>query len=59
MEKKMEKLYAYVLLMLIGSIIALVGLLGLFLAYSYIYIFILFAGVIIFNLGYAKAYNRG
>jgi hypothetical protein len=55
----MEKVYAYVLFMLIGSIVALAGLLGLFLAYSYIYIFLLFAGVIMFNYGYAKAYSRG
>lgn len=56
--KKMERLYSYFILMFLGTLTALIGVLGLFFNYSIIYIFVMFAGVIIFNLGYTKAYNN-
>jgi hypothetical protein len=54
----MEKRTYYKIIMILGTLIALTGALGLFFDYSFIYILILFGGVIIFNYGYSKFYSK-
>jgi hypothetical protein len=51
----MEKKSNYKIIMIAGVLITLIAILGLFLAYSIIYIVLIFAGVIVFNYGYSKS----
>ncbi len=53
----MKKRFNYKIIMITGALIALTGVFGLFLAYSFLYIIILFVGVIVFNYGYTKDSN--
>jgi len=45
------------IIMIAGALIALTRVFGLFLAYSFLYILLLFAGIIVFNYGYSKAFT--
>ena len=53
----MEKKSNYKIMMVAGTLITLIAILGLFLVYSIIYIVFIFAGVIIFNYGYSKGFQ--
>ncbi len=54
----MEKRSNYKIIMIFGALIALTGVFGLFFAYSFLYILLLFAGVIVFNYSYSKFYSK-
>jgi len=53
----MDRLYNYILIMFAVTLIELLGVFGLFLAYSPIYILIIFIGIIAFNFGYSESFN--